>query len=329
VTRLPATGARPIPGTIAAPELDRLVDGDRQLVVEFSELPSALMLLIEELGGRRFGAPLAWRKAVVSRLEPRDVAALVPFVNSQPQDLPGCVLPPRAREGTAALEQDLELIAATPPEVLAAQLNPDGVWGAVARNPGPWLPAFVRAARRACAGLRGSWKGAAGLLDREAERVGVAALRCTQPELIAALVPPAMWRLQGPAPHGAARAPRLGMVPLLAGRRSAHARFIDGELTHIAYPLHDAWRLFDGGARPPAALEALLGVQRALILRELDRSMTAGQIAGALRAVPSAASHHLTILERAGLVERERRGRHVVVRRTARGSEILALYERS
>jgi DNA-binding transcriptional ArsR family regulator len=316
-------------GVIAAPELDKVVDGARPLVVEFSALPSALTLLVEALGGQRFGAPLAWRRAVVSELEPRDIAALAPFVRSQPHELPSCILPPRARAGRVALEEDLERIAATPPEMLAAELEPGGHWDAVARNPGPWLGAFAGAARRACAGLRGPWKGAAGLLDREAERVGEAATRCVKRELIAALVPPAMWRLHGPAPHGAERRPQLGMVPLLAGRDATHVRFIDGELTHIAYPVRDAWRLLDGGTHPPAALEALLGAQRALILRKLDRPMTAGRIADALRAVPSAASHHLTILERAGLVDRERQGRHVLVRRTARGSEVLALYEPS
>ena len=43
--------------------------------------------------------------------------------------------------------------------------------------------------------------------------------------------------------------------------------------------------------------------------------------------MPSAATHHVSALEAAGLVRRERRGRHVVVRRTARGEALLALYE--
>jgi DNA-binding transcriptional ArsR family regulator len=323
------TQARATLGTISAPELAKLVDGDRPLVVEFSELPSALMLLVEALGGRRFGAPPALRRAVVSELESRDIAVLRPFVKSQPHELPGCILLPRARAGTPALEEDLELIAATPADLLASQLDSGGHWRAVARNPGPWLGAFVRAARRACAGLRGPWRSAAGLLDREAERVGVAAVRGTERELISTLVPQAMWRLQGPAPHGAESRRRVGMVPLLAGWHSTHVRFIDRELSHIAYPVSDAWRLLGGGADPPAALEALLGAQRARILRDLDRPMTAGRIAESLMVVASAASHHLAILERAGLVERERQGRHVLVQRTARGSEILALYERS
>jgi hypothetical protein len=38
-------------------------------------------------------------------------------------------------------------------------------------------------------------------------------------------------------------------------------------------------------------------------------------------------SHHLTVLEHAGLARRERRGRQVIVHRTARGTDLLHLYE--
>jgi DNA-binding transcriptional ArsR family regulator len=40
-------------------------------------------------------------------------------------------------------------------------------------------------------------------------------------------------------------------------------------------------------------------------------------------------THHLTALERAGLVTRERDGRHVWVHRSARGSELAAIYDRA
>jgi len=39
-------------------------------------------------------------------------------------------------------------------------------------------------------------------------------------------------------------------------------------------------------------------------------------------------THHLSAMERAGLVTRVRDGRHVWVHRSARGSELVALYER-
>jgi DNA-binding transcriptional ArsR family regulator len=77
---------------------------------------------------------------------------------------------------------------------------------------------------------------------------------------------------------------------------------------------------------PPDAFEALLGWQRARILKGLDVALRPGQIAEALRMVPAGATHHLSRLEAAGLVIRKRRGRHVVVERTARGSALLELY---
>jgi DNA-binding transcriptional ArsR family regulator len=76
----------------------------------------------------------------------------------------------------------------------------------------------------------------------------------------------------------------------------------------------------------PDAFEALLGWQRARILKGLDGAQRPGQIAEALRMVPAGATHHLSRLEAAGLVIRKRSGRHVVVERTARGSALLELY---
>ena len=60
----------------------------------------------------------------------------------------------------------------------------------------------------------------------------------------------------------------------------------------------------------------------------LDRPATAGELAELLHAVPSVASHHLRALEAAGLITRTREGRRVRVRRSARGTELVVLYER-
>ncbi|MDQ4047886.1 MAG: winged helix-turn-helix domain-containing protein, partial [Actinomycetota bacterium] len=78
----------------------------------------------------------------------------------------------------------------------------------------------------------------------------------------------------------------------------------------------------DGGAGEgsPTVKElcVLLGRERALILTLLETSMTPSQLAAALGAAPSVATHHLRAMERADLIERERSGRYVIVRRTAR-----------
>jgi len=44
-------------------------------------------------------------------------------------------------------------------------------------------------------------------------------------------------------------------------------------------------------------------------------------------AVPSAATHHVSALAAAGLVLRDRSDRSLLVRRTARGDALVALYD--
>jgi DNA-binding transcriptional ArsR family regulator len=96
----------------------------------------------------------------------------------------------------------------------------------------------------------------------------------------------------------------------------------------VRYSVPHAWRAFEDAPPPSASLEALLGPQRARILLRLDAPATAGQLSEMLHAVPSMATHHLRVLEAAGLVRRTREGRQVWVRRTARGTELVALYDR-
>ncbi|MDX6581098.1 MAG: hypothetical protein QOI10_282 [Solirubrobacterales bacterium] len=83
----------------------------------------------------------------------------------------------------------------------------------------------------------------------------------------------------------------------------------------------------EADAREAARLEALVGQQRARLLRALDRPRTVGELARTLIAVPSAATHQVTALEAAGLVVRRRDGRCVVVHRTVRGARLVELYE--
>jgi len=72
-----------------------------------------------------------------------------------------------------------------------------------------------------------------------------------------------------------------------------------------------------------------MGTPRAALLRALDRPARTGALARLLHTVPSGITHHVRVLERAGLVMRERTGRSVTVHRTTRGTRLLALYEPS
>jgi predicted transcriptional regulator len=101
-----------------------------------------------------------------------------------------------------------------------------------------------------------------------------------------------------------------------------------GGIHHRASPLPGALQMLDGDmARPSCPLEALLGPQRAAILRMLDRPCQAGDVARRLTLTPGGVTHHLKALEASGLIVRERDARNVRVHRTARGTLLLGLYE--
>jgi DNA-binding transcriptional ArsR family regulator len=74
----------------------------------------------------------------------------------------------------------------------------------------------------------------------------------------------------------------------------------------------------------PTALDALLGVPRARLLRLLDEPLPTVELARRLRVTPSAVSQHLQVMHATGLVERARDGRHVLYRRSALGDRLAS-----
>jgi DNA-binding transcriptional ArsR family regulator len=249
---------------------------------------------------------------------------------------------PRRCNGHTDLAQELDRIAELPLEVLLEDIafacgsSPSGPWGVVARQPQRWLPRYATALRKAWSGVRGLWADAAGVFDREVRRVGVACANGATAELLADIHPRAhiadgKWMLADPELR-TLRVPERGLtlIPILGGYHSAGAALHeDGTLDWIVHPLAEATTI--GGQTPPPAarLEALLGPQRASVLRALDNPRSVGRLATTLMAVPSAATHHVGALEAAGLVERERQGRSVIVHRTARGTQLMGLYDES
>lgn len=71
------------------------------------------------------------------------------------------------------------------------------------------------------------------------------------------------------------------------------------------------------------AIERLLGVTRARILRQLDIPVTTAQVASAMEVSSSTANEHLKVLLGTGLVVSSRHGREVLYRRTATGDTLL------
>jgi DNA-binding transcriptional ArsR family regulator len=317
--------------TLDLAELER-----RPVRVEVSPAASLFALAADAVGAHR-GAPGPWLARVRAQLDRDDLAALIPLAVRPGGFTPASVMPGQGR-GRTEIAEELDRIAELPVETLLADIafacgpSPDGAWGAVARRPRRWLPRYARALRKAWRGVREPWAAAAELFDREVGRVGVASATGATAELLTAIHPRALisggqWMLPDPDLRRL-RLPEEGLtlIPILGGSDAAGAGLRDdGTLDWIVYPLVEAWR-GPAPAATPARLEALLGSQRARVLRALDSPRTIGRLAQTLIAVPSAATHHVDSLELAGLVARERDGRYVIVHRTERGSRLVGLY---
>jgi DNA-binding transcriptional ArsR family regulator len=314
-------------------ELDR-----RPLRVELSPAPTLFALVADAVGAHR-GAPPEWLERVRAQLDRGDLVALSPLAVRPGVCTPARVMPRHCAD-ESDLRHELDRIAELPAEALLDDIAfaygpaPEGPWAVVARQPRRWLPRYADALRRAWGAVREPWLAAAELFDRELRRIGVAGARGAGAELVSGIHPRARvvdgkWLLPDPE-LTELRLPEDGLtlIPILGGPESQGAGLReDGTLDWIAYPLAEAWAGMEPRGRPSECLEALLGPQRALLLSALQVPRSVGKLAEALMAVPSAATHHVGALEAAGLVVRERAGRNVVVHRTARGAELVALYE--
>ncbi|WP_246574665.1 helix-turn-helix domain-containing protein [Streptomyces genisteinicus] len=92
----------------------------------------------------------------------------------------------------------------------------------------------------------------------------------------------------------------------------------------LVHPLAPAPGWLERGRGTAAApLAQLVGSSRADLLRLLDRPLTTGDIAAALRLAPSTASRHTSVLRDAGLLLSQRQGMRVLHRRTRLGDALL------
>jgi DNA-binding transcriptional ArsR family regulator len=306
--------------------------------VSVSPMPSLQLALRESVGGKPTGMPSAWGDAIRRHLNSQDYDTLTPLALPRhaliPDPVAGMAEPPGE-----SFKDGIERLMATPDDFLMSEIDvcrqavPNAAWDVAARDPSRWLRRYTATLLRAWKGFGPIWRRGRPALGREVERIGMAAALDAQLELLDGLIATATvrdgrWYCPCAFYEGRARFPDDGVVlmPLLGGERSAVLARNGDVMDTIMYPL----RSLRGVAHsdpPAAALESLLGVPRAEILRALGCPTSIGRLAEALRSVPSAATHHVTALEAAGLVARDRSGRHVLVRRTERGEALLALYD--
>ncbi|WP_163511766.1 winged helix-turn-helix domain-containing protein [Fodinicola acaciae] len=93
----------------------------------------------------------------------------------------------------------------------------------------------------------------------------------------------------------------------------------------VIYPARGISALWEPTAgREAGALEDLLGRSRARLLVALEQPASTTQLARSLRLATGAVGDHLTVLRRAGLLDRARSGRSVLYRRTPLGDALAA-----
>lgn len=306
------------------------------LQVSVTPLHSLNRALRSAAGGYSDGTPQVWCDAIRTHLRTADYETLAPVACPCPLLTPRPLL--RVIPPGESFKDAIEGMTTTPIELLEEEiarcgaLLGNGTWDAAARDPARWLRRYLASLLRAWKGFDPIWRQPRAALDREVERIGTATALDAQLELLTGVVRMGGVKHDGRCVKdnfygGVLRFPANGIVliPLVAGEASRGRVWADDNIGYVSYPLCSVSAR--GPESPPAALETLLGLPRAQILRVLGRPASIGALAEVLRAVPSAATRHVNALEATGLVERHRRGRNVLVSRTARGKALLELYD--
>ena len=275
-----------------------------------SPMPTVVEAVRDVVGARRPAVLSAWQRRVLRSTMPRRLLRALAAFRATSMASDGAPNPLLAATPRASMREELERLAATPPDELGLAIEhaskagrPTGPWMDLHRDPAAWLGDYIAGVRLIWAEVRPLWANAHDRLAREAEQLEVISGR--------------------------------GATGRLAAGRALPGRIERGALV---LPSHteQSGRLTVSTSRAPEAaeqlapesLEALLGSARTAVLLALADARSPGELAERLFLTPSGVSHHLAALESAGLVTRTRQGRRVAIRRTARAIALLALYDR-
>ncbi|WP_308820106.1 winged helix-turn-helix domain-containing protein [Pseudonocardia alni] len=204
--------------------------------------------------------------------------------------------------------------------------QPPPQWRQIANHPRTWVTHTADALDRLWTAAEPVWRREQRLRERHAERVGAAASRGVLDTLLGELHPRG-WSEEGalvfPDPEGTevdARQRPVVLAPILST--------LDISISNLERP-DGVWMAFPVGRIDPPdpdGLSSLLTPIRAELLKLLNLERGMSEVATMLGVSPAAATHQVDALVVAGLVDRHRDGRRVLVRRSTRGDGILALY---
>ncbi|SDJ25857.1 Helix-turn-helix domain-containing protein [Nonomuraea maritima] len=276
---------------------------------------------------------LPWRRSVLARLDPADVALLVGVVGEK-LALPD-FLTPRPAVFAPSFEEELAIVRRADPRVVRHDLE-----AALVAGPLPADDASaVRLRDAVCEALVRYWTLALAptwprmrlLLEADmtyrARQLAVGGARL----LFADMHPNLRWqdgvlridKMIG-RHHVVVSGRGLLLLPSVFAHKPAPPVSPD-EPPSLVYPSRGVATLWEAGPSPdPAALTALLGAPRARLLRLLEEPLATVELARRLRVTPSAVSQHLRVLYATGLVTRTRDGRQVLYRRTPLADRLAA-----
>ncbi|GAB2940189.1 winged helix-turn-helix domain-containing protein [Nonomuraea fastidiosa] len=295
---------------------------------------SMLALITDALAGRARGAPEAWRRLVRSAARRPDPTVVRSLASPGFSVLPDLVLPGEFTRDLDVPDQ-LDMLRDLPGDALVEEVEtivggrPPEHWRPALTHPHRWLHGYAALLEEVWSAMRPVWERARPLLEREVERVAVAAARRSLDVLLNSLHPNCRYRddtLSFPdfePEHFTIGSRGLVLMPMLAGPEALISRLDGPEAVWLGYPL-------PGADLPPRRhedrLRLLVGDVRAAILTALERPLTMGALARRVGYAPNAVSYHCNRLESAGLISRRRDGREIYVERTPRASVVVDLF---
>jgi DNA-binding transcriptional ArsR family regulator len=298
-----------------------------------------MSLLADVLGGRPQGAPQHWRRTLRAAAPAATSRVVGPLFTPAYSQVPDCVTMTGSLPGNG-IDAMFDELAELPADRLTGELEADfggtvpAQWQPVVDDPRRFIADYVAVMRGLWQAFAPVWERARPLLDRETERVGVATVTGRLDAVLSGLSPRTgldgtTMLLPDPNPMVADLERRpVALVPLVSGSRASVFSIDREDLVWIGYPLPGLGHLWE--ERPPPGahsdrLALVLGSVRAEILRRAGQVGQMSDVAAGLRCSASTATYHCAQLAKAGLITRERQGRQVRLRRTARGDALVDL----
>lgn len=277
-----------------------------------------------------------WRESARIRTETLDLSLLDVAAPSGARFFPVFIGPP-PQAPHAPIADELERVAATPPERVAeeiARAYPKGVPPAGRRfldDPRAALCELVDQMRAFWhAALAPWWDRIAAALESEIA-ARARALVAIGPQAAFTGLHQTVWWEDGvlhvhPTKKAATDVELAGrgllLVPAVFTWPTVWPRTDAPWDPALVYPPPGTAELWTPEEPRDEALKSLLGDRRARVLLELERPACTTDLAQRMSASAGGVSEHLTVLRHAGLVSRRREGRRVIYARTARGDSL-------